>query len=53
MGTGLDTASAADAEIMVYRYFIAGSIVAVFYRTRGDTRMTVDAFFFIHFNNRR
>jgi hypothetical protein len=53
MGAGLDAASTADTEVMVYRYRLSRAVIAVFYRTRGDTGMTVNALFFINPNNRR
>jgi hypothetical protein len=53
MGTGLDTVSAANAEVVIYAYLFPCAVVAVFHRTRGNTGMTVYAFFFINPDNRR
>jgi hypothetical protein len=53
VGTGMNTVSTADAEIMVDGYFFSGAVVTVLYRTRRNTGMTVDAFFFVNCDNRR
>jgi hypothetical protein len=45
--------SAADTELMVYRYLFPRAVVAVFHRASGDTGMTVHAFFLINLNDRR
>jgi hypothetical protein len=53
VGTGMDAVSAAYAKIMVYGYLFPGAVVAVFYRARRDTGMTVNTFFLINSDDRR
>jgi hypothetical protein len=45
--------SAADTELMVYRYLFPRAVVAVFHRASGDTGMTVHAFFLVNPDDRR
>jgi hypothetical protein len=52
MGTGMDAVSAADTEVMIYNYLLSRAAIAVFYGTRCNTGMAVDAFFLIYPDNR-
>jgi hypothetical protein len=53
VGTGMDTVSAADTELVVYGYLVPRAVVTVFDRTSGDTGVTVHAFFLINPDHRR
>jgi hypothetical protein len=53
VGTGMDTMSAAYAQIVVYGYLLSRSVVTVFYRTCGNTGMAVYAFFLVYPDDRR
>jgi hypothetical protein len=53
MGTGRDTVSAAYTEVVVYGDFFPRAVITVFYGARGNTGMTIYAFFLINPDNRR
>jgi hypothetical protein len=53
VGAGMDALSASYAQIVVYGYLCSRAVVAVFYRTRGNTGMTVDTFFLVNPDHRR
>jgi hypothetical protein len=53
VGTGMDAVPAADTKIMIYGYLVLYAVVAILYRTRGNTGMAVYAFFFVNPDHRR
>jgi ribosomal protein L35AE/L33A len=53
VGACLDTAAAADAEIVDYRYMVIAGIHGVFDRTHGNTGVIVYTFLFVYVNYRR
>jgi hypothetical protein len=52
MGTGMDTVSTANTEIMIKGYLFTRPVVTVLYRTRGNTGVAIYTFFLVNLNKR-